>query len=119
MARILVRAHPSMGDKVALSERHPKHPLNEYGEHEVFVSGAKSFRDGKLMDAEPVEVAETPRVLEKIARRELVRVNRGTGKAELDESEEVVPEAEAEEDEEDESDGESDAESKPARRPRR
>lgn len=50
--RIFVVAHPRIGQRVALAEKHSEHPLNEYGEHEVYVAAGTG----------PVEVAITPEV---------------------------------------------------------
>jgi hypothetical protein len=52
-----VIARPSIGDRVALAERHPDHPLNEYGEHEVYIAKGVG----------PVLVAETPEVMRQLA----------------------------------------------------
>lgn len=57
LERIMVAPHPRVGNAVALWERNPEHPLNEYGEHEVYVAHGVG----------PVEVALTEEVNRRLA----------------------------------------------------
>jgi hypothetical protein len=64
---IWVVPSPKVGNRVALAEMDPRHPLNEYGQHEVFVAHGTG----------PVQVAITPEVNKRLhpTDGDLVRVD--------------------------------------------
>lgn len=65
---IYVKAHPSVGEKVALWEQNDRHPKNAAGERECFVAG---------QDQEPQPVAATAKVLEALRQERLIQTTKG------------------------------------------